>query len=188
MQTVNLIDVNDIFETLALRPALEYWGYKTTLDPIGNVNQLVDLLSTPGKLSDIVVLMCHGDDNGLSIPELHPDLLPTMKFQKSLSPQDIQSFCQSDVKLIINSGCSLGTEAYAHAFLEAGCQNYLGAMDDPLGNDSLMFLLTFFYELSRSAFDIFKAYEESVGTNTNFGMFKLYTRADMLSQAENKIL
>lgn len=176
MQTINLIDINDFSETIALRSALEYWGYKVDLDLIGNVNQLVELLSGQKPLSSIVVLMCHGNKTGLCLPELAPSVLQGMQFKENLKPDDIQSFCKADVDLIVNSGCMLGTQAYAEAFLAEGCQHYIGADDYPEGNDSLMFLLSFFYHLASNDIDIQTAYQKSLYVNDVLSMFKLYTK------------
>jgi len=72
---------------------------------------LVDLLSGDQSLSSNIFFLCHGDDRGILLPELHPDLEKDQPYHAALTAADIAEFVRVPGRVIINTGCATGTRA-----------------------------------------------------------------------------
>lgn len=68
----------------------------------------------------------------------------------------------------------LGDPALAQAFLNCGCQAYIGPDDYPYGNAALMFILRFFYEIIQNKKSIHDAFELSKVMDENMTMYQIY--------------
>jgi hypothetical protein len=144
---VDIVEIEDTLAAQALRGALEYWGVQVTTHWVGMAQDIVRLLGGEEKLSEIVVLMCHGNDKGLVLPALHPSIERKQPYHGALTPQDLEEFLKLPGLIVLNTGCSLGTETFARSFLAAGCKAYIGATGDPEGSSALFHSMHLFYEL-----------------------------------------
>ena len=119
---LDIVEIEDTLAAQALRGALECWGVQVTMHWVGMARDVVRLLGGEEKLYEIVVLMCHGNDKGLVLPALHPSIERRQPYHRALTPKDLEEFLKLPGLIVLNTGCSLGTEKFARSFLGAGCK------------------------------------------------------------------
>jgi hypothetical protein len=173
---VDVIDIDDTLGSLALRSVLECWGVRVSAHWVGMAKDVVRLLGGQENLSEIVVLMCHGNNGEMALPVLHPSVEKKQPYHGALTPQDLGQFLKLPGRIVLNTGCSLGAAPFARAFLDAGCKAYVGATGDPEGAASLFYGLHLFYGLFCRRLSLRAAHElaRSHGSETRY--YRLYER------------
>jgi hypothetical protein len=179
---IDIINVLDSLEAYALRSALEWFGAQVTLHLVGQASDIVRILGDGGSHSNNIVLMCHGNDEGLILPELAPALEAEQPYHGVLTPGDIGAFAHLPGSVVLNTGCSLGAPAFAEAFLQAGVRAYIGARGDPHGSSSLFYAIHFYYERIFAGRDIRTAHKLASSHDEQTGMFTLYEREDAVER------
>lgn len=163
-------------ETQAVRASLEYFGARVFTYWIGRPNDFISVLSGediyPG--TDIIILCFHGDEGSFIMPELGEDVYEAGEPQHDFGPGEIMRFAKLDGKTVIGNGCTLGDPALAKAFLDRGCQTYIGPDDYPDGNAALMFLLRFFYEMIQNGKSVREAYQLARSIDDELSMYQIY--------------
>ncbi len=176
VKTVDIIEVTTGLEAHAIRGVLEVLGLQTRIHYIGNVKHLISLLQNPTYLYKTVILCCHGDQAGLCIPELAPELEASMPHQKRLSSNDLLAMLNLNDQTIINTGCCLGSEEFANSFLAKGAKAYLGITDYIAGEAIIPFMINLFYFQFCKSLPINQAFEKAQNIDTDMKMFKLWSR------------
>lgn len=176
--TLELINIADDLAALAVRGVLEYWGVRVALHHVATASQLVRLLDGTTTIAPWVLLMCHGDDQGLALPPLAPQIAATQPFGASISAHDFARFLRLPQRIVINTGCSLGAPPFADAFLRAGCHAYIGPDGDPDGNAALLYTMHLCYALFSRETPLSIAHAHAAAHDADTSMFTLYTRAD----------
>jgi hypothetical protein len=97
--TVDLINIDDDWQTFALRSVLECYGITTVLHPIATAAQLVALLDGSAALSQHIVVMCHGCEDGIALPELAPEIEAAQPYRKILTAENLQEFLHLPIRL-----------------------------------------------------------------------------------------
>jgi len=174
MLTVQLIDVENYPEMLALRMALEWFNVRVFVDLVATSEQLIQALNHPIVKPDYAVLMCHGVDEGLYLGELAPEVAATQPYNGAINATQFREFLAIDGYPVINNGCSLGTPDYAQAFLDCGATTYIGAIDDESGGASLMYLISLFYHMTEHNQSLSEAHLSACNIDDDTRMFKLY--------------
>lgn len=174
---IDIINVDDALEALALRSVLEYWGCTVALHHIATAQHLVQALGGETALSKHIVLMCHGVELGLALPELAPEIAAQQPYQTALSPAHLKEFLHLPGCLVVNTGCLMGKPEFAAAFLQAGCHGYIGLTDYPEGSSSLFYVLHFFYELHVRNSSALIAHQKAAAHDAETQMFQLHQQA-----------
>jgi hypothetical protein len=174
---VELINIGDDWQTFALRSVLECYGITVRLHPIATAAQLVALLDGSTSLSQHIVVMCHGCESGIALPELAPEVEAAQPYQKVLTPENLQQFLRLSDKVVLNTGCTTGDAPFAKAFLGAGCRSYIGPAGYPDGDAALFYALHFFYELYSRGRILSEAHNLACSHNDETGLFTLTNRA-----------
>lgn len=141
----------------ALRASLELFRLHAYLHFCVQKRNVVDLLAGNIPDSHYIVLCNHGL-GATDMPDENPDAM-RMGFHVvdeadnyksidfALTPANIASFVRLPGRTVLALGCGSGREPLAQAFLESGCQAYIGALA-PIDQDSTtLFAITFFYHL-----------------------------------------
>lgn len=142
---VDIIVIRDSIEFYAIRAILESLNIQTRTHYIGNVRHLMALLQKPGYLYKTIIICCHGDAEGLLLPELSAELEKNMPFHKRLNSSNLLEILDLDAHLVINTGCCLGREAFAQSFLAKGVSAYIGATCYIEASTMLVFIVNFAY-------------------------------------------
>jgi hypothetical protein len=174
--TVDVVTIDDDLWALALRSVLESYGITIHLRSAARASQVVRLLNGSTPLSEHVILMCHGVEEGIHLPELSPVLAAEEHYKGPLSAANLREFLRLPDRFVLNTGCSLGKPEYADAFLSAGCQAYVGPTGDPEGDAALFYALHFFYAYHCRGTTIREAHEKASSHDEQTGMFRLHER------------
>jgi hypothetical protein len=86
--TVDLVNIGDNWQTFALRFVLECYEITVTLHQAATAAQLVALLDGSTEGSQHMVLMCHGSEQGICLPELAPEIEVAQPYQRFLTPEN----------------------------------------------------------------------------------------------------
>jgi len=131
-----------------IRSALEDFGIKVTLFPIGRAQHVVNVLSGEECTAPYVILAMHGDHNKLLLPSLAEEIAATERFNDALTPEDLSTFVNLPGRVVISLGCETGTPELARSFLDHGCTAYIGPEGAPFGYASMFVPIFLFYELT----------------------------------------
>ena len=172
---IDILNIEDTTAAFALRGCLEAWDLQVRLTQIPTAQRLIDILSVPSSLAPTLLLMCHGNKNGLLLPILAPEIAATMPYEGTINASQFHSFLKLEDQVIINTGCTLGNQEFANAFLEGGCSSYIGADGYPEGDSALFYVLHLLFELYCQRTDISTAHEKARAHNEETAYFKLYT-------------
>lgn len=113
---------------------LEYLGYTPIVHWLGSDAQFRSILEGKSELEGLVLLSCHGTDEGFYAYE-----------NKLLKVADI-SVNMKD-KTVLSLGCVTGKEHFAKAFLNGDAKAYIAPPGYPEGNSSMIFAVTFLWKL-----------------------------------------
>jgi len=163
------------WEGLALRAALEGFDLRVNLFPIGRPRHLIDVLSGQSATSPHVVLSCHGDERGILLPELAPQIAKGEPFVDVLTPKHVRDFARLPDRTVVCTGCYTGTPALAQAFFVAGCEAYVAPTGEPTGSAALFFCIALYYHLAARSVSIGEAVHAAGAADAMTGMFQLFT-------------
>lgn len=172
---VTIINIADALEAVALRAALEWWNVEVTLRHVGAADHLVALLDGSTPLSPLVSLMCHGDERGILLPELSPDLEQTQPFTGAVGPAELRQFLRLPNCAVVNTGCITGTRELAAAFLDGGASIYIGPDDYPDADGSLFYCLALGYGHLVRGYSIAEAHRRAAGHDAETAQFLYFT-------------
>ncbi len=172
--TVDIIVLSNDIESHAFRAILESFNIQTRMHYIGNVKHLIALFQTPNYLYKNIIICCHGDKDGMFIPELSPELEEIMPYHKKLTPSNLSSFLNLHDQVVVNTGCCLGSENFAKSFLQRGAAAYIGASDYIEGNDTILFIVNFFYFYFVKSMSIKEAFHKAISIEEGSKMMKLW--------------
>ncbi len=130
-----------------LRAALERFGVGVNRFRVGQCRHLVDALSRRPR-APFVVLACHGDEGGIVLPELAPEVERHQPFHRVMRPGDLRSVARFDGATVIATGCDTGHPELVKAVLDCGARAYVAPHGGPFGYASFFAPVFLFYELS----------------------------------------
>lgn len=171
---VDIIEIEDAIEALALRSALEWWGIQVTLHLVGQAKDIVYLLSGNVSISSNIILMCHGDERGLCLPTLSDEIEAEQPYHGALTAENFREFLELPDCVVLNTGCGQGQPDVAQAFLDGGCRAYIAPIDYPSGDASLFFALHFYYEWLCKDTELRQAFVMASSPKDDTGLFRFY--------------
>lgn len=172
--SLDVVVINDDLEALALRAALEWWQVQITLHLIGQAKDVVHILGKGGNKSKLIFLMCHGNEQGIILPELGPEVEKEQPYHQVLTPTNLTEFLHLPGCIVVNTGCITGTPAFAQAFLDASCTAYIGPTDYPSGDSSLFYVLHLCYGWIASGRSLNEAHALTISHDAGTQMFHLF--------------
>lgn len=170
-------------EVQAIRATLEYFGARVFTYWVGRPNDLIDVLSGKDLYpnTDTIILCFHGDEGQFIMPELEESIYELGEPKGNFGPEEIRRFAKLAGKTIIGTGCSVGKLETAQAFLDSGCEIYIGPNDYPDGNDALMFVLRLFYDFIQNKRSVKEAFQNAKSLDAEMYMYQLYENAQQSS-------
>lgn len=176
LRTIALVVIGEVGqEPIAIRSTLEYFGFRVIYYPIGRPNDFIAILSGNTLYPDIsdVIICAHGKAGGIIMPILDSTIYDKEERSGDFTPEIIAQFGKLPDKIIITTGCTLGVEPMAAAFLKTGCKNFIGATNYIDGNAALIFVQTFYYKMA-SGETVENAYKFASKIDKETSLFKLY--------------
>ena len=131
-------------EGLAIRNALEYFGYKVQVRYIGRPHDFLNSLSMENKV-DFLVICNHGQDGGFVMPELGEDVYLSDEPRGLIQISDLTNRVKLKDAIVLSTACGIGYEPMSKVFLEGGARAFIAPGDYVEGNAGLFFMLQYFY-------------------------------------------
>jgi hypothetical protein len=173
---LRLIDTSG--QGYALRPLLESFGIQVEMCRVGQARHLAVALAAPEV--PFVVLETHGDEGDIVLDELADEVQRFQPFGPRVTPDDIRRVADLRGATVIATGCDLGSEAMADAFLDAGAEAYIAPAGAPFGYASLFAPAMLFYELTEGR-SIDAAVQRLRAHDDELAMWQLVRCADELA-------
>lgn len=174
IDAVDLV-VLDPIEAYALRGVLEYMGLRVNWWPIGRPQHLVEVLGRQESAAPHVILCCHGDERGLVLEELDPEVARSEPFTDRLTPELVRRYVRLPGRVVIATGCDTGCTEMGGAFIEGGCHAYIAP--DGYPGDALFFLHSLYRDLVRGT-SLAVAFERAAERDDDARFFRLHSRVE----------
>lgn len=145
-------------EALALRRVLESFTLHVDFYQLVQARHVVEFFAAPPAGCDAVIIVVHGDGED-SAPYLRFDVIDqeTADYQSPTgwhptilewTPERIRTQVGKGLGTVISLACGGGRAPLAEAFLDAGCDAYIGAVERYIDmHSAMMFAISFFYWL-----------------------------------------
>ncbi|MBD8496979.1 delta-aminolevulinic acid dehydratase [Paenibacillus arenosi] len=165
-------------EANAIRTTLESFDARVITYWIGRPSDLMDILSGKDLYpdTDVIIFSFHGDEGSFVMPELDESVYEEHEPRDDFGPEEVARFVNLPGKVILANGCSLGDPKLAQAFLNGGCQTYIGPDDYPYGSSALMFVVRYFYEVLHNKKSVQEAFAVAKAMDEELEMYRLYER------------
>lgn len=170
---VDIIDIES-GDGDAVRAGLERFGLRTRRTHVGQARHLVAAL-TEDTEAEFLLLLCHGDEGNIVLPELAPEIERYQPFHGRITPDDLRGFARLDGRVVIATGCETGHPAMAQAILDCGATAYVAPTGAPFGYASYFAPVSLFYDLTERR-DLDHAVASLRRHDTELSMWQLYTR------------
>lgn len=167
---------NSELESFALRAALENFGAKVDMHWIGRPNDLIHVLSRGNRGdTDYLLLSFHGEEGELLMPELGEDVYEEREPRSStFGANEVKQYASLEGLHVISTGCTLGEQKLANAFLEVGALSYIAPDDYIDGNAAFIFVLSLMYEMMNNTKTVRNAFERARSIDEETKLFQLY--------------
>ena len=139
-------------EAHAFRAAAEAWGWDVSVVWAGSKRDATRGLARSAD-HDVLILACHGDERGLLMPVLAPELVEALGGPVLTAAEVADAAPDGVAPTVLCTACLSGTGAFARAFGARGARVYLGAPGWPDGDAVTMYALRFLYGRTRGASD-----------------------------------
>jgi len=149
-------------EAEAIRSTLEYFNYRVDTHWIGSKNELKLIFSGGIKTNDILIICCHGSQDGFIIDG-----------EPSFTVNEINDVSKLLDKIILSNGCLTGRQEISEAIIDCGASAYIAPTDYIDGNTSLLFINHLFYFLSKGD-SLKEAYQKSHKFDQESSLFKMF--------------
>lgn len=133
-------------EPYALRSMLAEYRADVRLLPVGSPSHLAEVLNGAVSRAAHLVFSCHGDERGILMDPLAPEIAAQQPFNDVLTPEIVTELGCPPRTVVFSTGCMTGTDALARAFLDGGCSAYIAPQGYPEGTAVLAFASAFYYQ------------------------------------------
>ncbi|MDQ3610820.1 MAG: hypothetical protein M4D85_04270 [Actinomycetota bacterium] len=181
--SVDLVETGNVAQAHALRAALEIMHVKVNLFQIGTPQHLVNILGGAEATAPFVVLSgMYAEDGTIPLPDLAPEITDFQPFHGRLTADQLRGVLDLPGRTVIALWGDMGQPAIAQAFLDAGCQNYVGPVGCPFPHTSLMFLTGLFYEMTQQR-SFVDAVRKMQAFDDELGFWRLHQPSAQVRQA-----
>ncbi len=148
-----------IKDARAIRAALEVFGLRVYLYDLTRRRETLQFLAGEIPSCEYVVLCCHGSSDRDGSPQIGLQVVDQRdgdydkgdgweQVEFGLTPANIPAIVGGNGRTLICYACGAGGEAFAQAFLNAGCRAYIAAGGrGAYANAAVLFVIGFFYHL-----------------------------------------
>jgi len=144
-ETVEILCLANDFETVALKSALDCWGYTTRLHLIGRTSEVVEVLGGAAEGRHLII-SAHGEKNRFLTPKLAASVRPKEKYNKGyFDAAGLKEILCLRGQIVFCNACTSGK--LAKVFINGGAAAFIAPCGYPEGDDSLAFALNFYYRM-----------------------------------------
>ncbi|WP_459499359.1 delta-aminolevulinic acid dehydratase [Bacillus sp. C1] len=176
MNIALVVGDNSDLEAQSLRSTLEYFGARVITYWIGRPRDFMNVLSGKSLYEDIdhIIFCFHGEEGEFVMAELGEDVYEEDEPRGNFGVTEMKRYAKLHDKYIITSGCTLGDQNLAEAFLNSGVKTYIGSRDYVDGNAALMFTIRLFYGIINHQQTIDDAFQDAKLLDDEALTFELY--------------
>ena len=95
-----------------------------------------------------LIISTHGEEGKIIMPKLADEVYETEEPKIDFGQSEIIKYGNLQDFLVVTTGCTL--DKLSDCFKQIGCKNYIAPDEYIEGNSALIFVTTFFYELSKN--------------------------------------
>lgn len=162
-ENVTVLSVGDSLEAIAVRAILESFNYRVTIHWVGSRKELLEILAGNIETDPIIVLSCHGIEEGIAVPD-----------EPALGAGEITNIAKLTDKTIVNLGCLTGSPEFVQAFKNSKVKAYIAPIDYPEGKAAIGFISNLFMLLAYQV-SLEDAIKRASAFDTETEQFKLFT-------------
>lgn len=168
---VDIIDIES-GDGEAVRTGLERFGLRTRRTHVGQARHLVAAL-TEDSAAEFLLLLCHGEDGAIVLPELAPEVERYQPFHGRITPDDLRGFARLRGRVVIATGYETGYPTLARAILDCGATAYIAPTGAPFGYASYFAPISLLYDLTEQR-DLGHAVAHLQQRDAELSMWQLY--------------
>ncbi len=144
------------------RGLIEELGGTAQLHLCGTPGDFLKVISQGERAAPYLIIIAHGDDNGLVFGEYADFIDTSMLVEGSMPPECIARHINLPGSVVFNDACMAGEPPMAEAFMAGGLKGYIGSREPvPHGTAGIMFIAHFFYKLWREKCSEREAWEQA---------------------------
>lgn len=172
--TVDLVDCGSGRESNAIRAVLESLGVRVNFFGVGQARHLASVLDGTEGGSPWIVLCCHGDEGGIVLPGLAPQVERFQPWHGKVGAHELTNRVRLPGRHVICTGCDTGTAELAEAFFGGGCAAYLAPTGAPFGYAGVIAVTLVFYELTHDR-GLDEAVSKLAAIDDELAMWRLFS-------------
>lgn len=158
------------------RDLIEELGGTAHLHLCGTPGDFLKVISQGEQAAPYLIIIAHGDDNGLVFGEYADFIDTSMLVKGSMPPECIAKQINLPGRVVFNDACMAGEPPMAQAFMAGGLKAYIGSREPaPDGAAGMMFIAHFFHKLWRGKCSVREAWEQAASYDKDS---RLYTYWD----------
>ncbi|MBZ0274494.1 MAG: CHAT domain-containing protein [Anaerolineae bacterium] len=166
---------NNDLETQAIRALLESLGCAVMIHWIGTPTDFLKVLGQGETAPRYLLIAGHGEeDNGYYLGE-YADFIDTSMLRGQYLPAEvIAPVVNLPGCTVVSSACAGGVEAMGRAFIQTGrIQAYIGCRVYPNGDDMLVWLVNFFYNIRRRKLSDQEAWQQAMVVTDQHDIYEM---------------
>lgn len=169
--------VADSSEAGFMREMLEQLNMSVLLHKVGTPDDFLKVIGQTENAPQFLLISAHGDEGGLEFGEYMEEIDVSSLEDEVMLPSTIGNAICLPGTVIISAACTGGVESAGKAFLQGGALAYIGADDYVSGIAIPLFLMHFFYKLTKEdPYTLEEAWEHAASYDEESRMFRLYTQ------------
>jgi RimJ/RimL family protein N-acetyltransferase len=155
-----------------VRDLIEELGGTAHLHLCGTPGDFLKVISQGEAAAPYIVVLAHGDDNGLVFGQFADPIDTSMLVDGSMPPECIAEHIDLPGRVVFNDACGAGEAPMAQAFLKGGLKGYIGSVEPvPHGTAGIMFIAHFFHRLWRTGCSEREAWEQAAGYDADSRLY-----------------
>lgn len=174
---VAIAAVGDSTEAHFIRTVLEQFNVVTLLHAIGTPVDFLNVIGQKENAPPCLIISAHGKNGGLVFGEYIDEIDVSSLQDEVMPPSVIGESVFLPGTVVISTACSGGVEAAGKAFLKGGARAYIAADDDVTGEATALFIMHFFYKLTKdNGCTPEEAWEHAAAYDEESRLYQLYTQ------------
>ncbi|MBH5317390.1 hypothetical protein I6N90_06125 [Paenibacillus sp. GSMTC-2017] len=172
---VAIAAVADSSEAGFMRNLLEQLNMSVLLHKVGTPDDFLKVIGQTETAPPFLIISAHGDEGGIIFGEYMEGIDVSSLEDGVMMPLTIANAIALPGTVIFSAACSSGVEEAGQAFLKGGALAYIAADDDVSGEAITLFMMHFFYKLTKEEPDTLEeAWEHAASYDEESRLFRLY--------------
>ena len=147
---------------------------------IGTPADFLQAISSPSDLPETILIIAHGDENGLSFGDYTESIDTSMLVKGSMPPSCIKAHAKLEGRKVVNPACEGGRQEMADAFLEGGVDTYIASETSPRATSATIFMIILLDQLTAKKSSWEDAWRRAAAYDDETKSFALFRKGETL--------